>query len=521
MVIQRNARAVRSSQPRKHILIVNCYFDDSRQPICRTTKIPQAVGPIYLAGFFNRELCEVRCYTELASGPLEDGHPLGWADMLVLTGLTNSFDRMLHLTAYARSKNPRVIVVAGGPAVRALPVLARCYFDYCCYGDIEEMRDVIADAFTEAYVSDEATPRYDLGYWLGSLGYVESSRYCNFRCSFCSLTGERRPYQTYELNQIRKQILASGRKKRIFFIDNNFYGSDRYHFRARIELLREMRKEKRFGNWSALVTNDFYSNEENLVLARESGCELLFTGVEAFDSTWLRRFNKNQNNSVPQVQSIKRCLDSGIVFSYGLVLDVAAKSVRELRRELEFVTDTPEIPLPSFITIPIPIVGTPYFTECLRKGTILPNTKLRDMDGTTLCVQSADATHEVVRLLKDLEGLRGYRSRMLRHSFEFLRRYRAKLNAEQISIATSQALLLCAPRLTTSLTGGGWLVRRKRRTYVSTTEPLDHMYSPAFRINSRFERYFKPTMVTDERGQMHKDLIGSVLLNPEIPGARA
>jgi len=110
---------------------------------------------------------------------------------------------------------------------------------------------------------------------------------------------------------------------------------------------------------------------------------------------------------------------------------------------------------------------------------------------------------------------------MLRHSFEFLRRYRAKLNAEQISIATSQARLLCAPRLTTSLTGGGWLVRRKRRTYVSTTEPLDHMYSPAFRINSRFERYFKPTMVTDERGQMHKDLIGSVLLNPEIPGARA
>ena len=30
---------------------------------------------------------------------------LSWPDMLVLTGLTNGFDRMLHLTAYARSKN--------------------------------------------------------------------------------------------------------------------------------------------------------------------------------------------------------------------------------------------------------------------------------------------------------------------------------------------------------------------------------------------------------------------------------
>ena len=151
--------AIRFPLPRKRILIVNCYFDDSRQPIRRTQKIPQAVGPIYLAGFFDLKLCKVRCYTELASGPLEDEQLLGWADMLVLTGLTNSYDRMLHLTAYARSKNPSVIVVAGGPAVRALPLLARRYFDYCCYGDIEEMRDVIADACRWRHVT--ANTRWD------------------------------------------------------------------------------------------------------------------------------------------------------------------------------------------------------------------------------------------------------------------------------------------------------------------------------------------------------------------------
>ncbi len=64
--------------PDKRILIVNCYFDDSRQPIRRTSKIPQSVGPIYLAGAFEREFCEVRCYTELASGPLEDEKLLAW-----------------------------------------------------------------------------------------------------------------------------------------------------------------------------------------------------------------------------------------------------------------------------------------------------------------------------------------------------------------------------------------------------------------------------------------------------------
>lgn len=503
---------LRFTAHRKRILIVNCYFDDSRQPIRRTTKIPQAVGPIYLAGFFNRKFCDLRCYTELASGPLEDEKLLAWPDMLVLTGLTNSFDRMLHLTAYARSKNPKVIVVAGGPAVRALPRLAQRYFDYCCYGDIEEMRDVIADAFTESFVSDEGIPRYDLGYWLGRLGYVESSRYCNFRCAFCSLTGEGHSYQPYEVNDIRSQIVASGKKKRMFFIDNNFYGSDRHHFRSRIELINEMRGEKRFQRWSALVTNDFYSKDENLVAAKGSGCELLFTGVESFDSNWLHSFNKTQNISVPQVQLIKKCLDSGIVFSYGLVFDTAARSVRDLRRELDFVIDTPEIPLPSFITMAIPILGTPYFIQCLRNGTILPSTKLRDMDGTTLLQKPVDGVHEVVAFLSDLERLRGYRRRAVKHCLEFLRLYRSKLNSAQLSIAVGQALLLCAQRFSTSFTGGGWLKRRKPRTYVSTTEPLDPMYEPAFRVDSRFERYFKPTMVTDDCGHLHEDLIDSGIL---------
>ncbi len=142
-----------SRLPRKRVLVVNCYFDDSRQPIRRTTKVPQSVGPIYLAGAFARELCDVRCYTELASGPLEDESLLAWPDMLVLTGLTNSFDRMLHLTAYARTKNPGVIVVAGGPTVRALPLLAQRVFDYSCLGDIEELADVIREAFGREYVA--------------------------------------------------------------------------------------------------------------------------------------------------------------------------------------------------------------------------------------------------------------------------------------------------------------------------------------------------------------------------------
>lgn len=513
----------RHRSPRKRVLIVNCYFDDSRQPIRRTTKIPQAVGPIYLAGAFDRERCEVRCYTELASGPLEDQSLLSWPDMLVLTGLTNSFDRMLHLTAYARTKNPKVIVVAGGPPVRALPLLSKRVFDYSCLGDIEEMGDVIAEVFGREYVADgDMVPRYDLAYWLGRIGYVETTRYCNFRCGFCSLTGEGRSYQTYQLDYIRRQILASGKRRRMFFLDNNFYGSDRSHFHARLGLINDMRAAGYFNEWGALVTNDFYSREENLSRIHEAGCELLFSGLESFDNDWLRNFNKLQNTKAPQVDMISKSLNAGVVFSYGLMLDVTTRSVSDLRRELHFITGTPEITIPSFVTLSIPLLGTPYFYECVRAGTMLPDTKLRDMDGTTIMQRPVDDMAEAVKFVEDLQSLRGFQKRVIKHTIDFTRLYGRKLTKMQLIFATGAGLLVCAQRLTTSLTGLGWAKRPNRpRTFISSTEPLDHMYTPAFHVDSRFESYFRPTMVTDKRGELHQDMLDSGLLKEGKAVAKA
>jgi len=63
------------------------------------------MAPAFLAGAFSPNLCEVKLYNEQFSGPLESEALLSWPDMLVLTGLNTAFDRMLHLTAYARTKN--------------------------------------------------------------------------------------------------------------------------------------------------------------------------------------------------------------------------------------------------------------------------------------------------------------------------------------------------------------------------------------------------------------------------------
>jgi hypothetical protein len=507
----------RNAIQRKRILIVNCYFDCSHRPLHRAFKIPQAVGPIYLAGAFSRELCDVRCYTELASGPLEDEQLLAWPDMLVLTGLTNSFDRMLHLTAYARSKNEKVIIVGGGPPVRALPRLAARFFDYVCLGDIEELQDAVADAFGAAYVAEQVLPRYDLGYWLGSTGYAETTRYCNFRCTFCSLTGESRSYQSYNLDYIRQQILALGKRRRIIFVDNNFYGNDRANFGARLGLIKEMHQTGQFKSWAALVTNDFFSKRENVRLVRNAGCEFLFSGVESFDLEWLRRVNKLQNTGAAQMELIMDCLKMGVVFSYGLIADFTTRSIADFRRELEFILSTPEVTLPSYVALPIPILGTPYFYDSLAQGRILPNIKLRDMDGSTVLEKPLDPISKLVKFLADdvVQTFNGYRLRVLWHSGRFARIYRKDLTKMQLVYATGASLMQCAHGLSLSARPLRQFGKDAPRTHVSSTEPLDRVYTPAFRLDSRFERYFRPTMVTNQNGQIHDDLIDSGLLETQ------
>ena len=466
-----------------------------------------------MAGAFSRELCDVRCYTELASGPLEDEKLFAWPDMLVLTGLTNSFDRMLHLTAYARSKNEKVIVVAGGPSVRALPRLASCFFDYACLGDVEELQDVVAEVFGAAYVAEQVVPRYDLGYWLGSTGYAETTRYCNFRCTFCSLTGEDRSFHSHKLDYIRQQLLALGKRSRIIFVDNNFFGNDRADFGARIKLIQEIHQTGLFKSWAALVTNDFFIKPENVRLVKDAGCEFLFSGVESFDPEWLRKVNKLQNTGAAQIELIMECLKMGVVFSYGLIADFTTRTIDDFRRELECILSTPEVTLPSYVTLPIPILGTPYFYDSLAQGRILPNIKLRDMDGATVLEKPLDPICKLVKFLADdVHMFNGYGLHVLRHSARFTRIYRKHLTKMQLIFATGGTLMQCAHRLSLSLR----LARRPGtnglRTHVSSTEPLDDVYTPAFRLASRFERYFRPTAVTDQNGQLHEDLIESGLL---------
>jgi hopanoid C-2 methylase len=489
---------------RKRVLIVNCYVDELRLPVARPRKLPQSLAPAFLAGALDPQRCEVRLYSELFSGPLEDEALLSWPDLLVLTGLNTAFDRMRHLTAYVRTKNPRVIVAAGGPAVRALPQLSACTFDYVCTGDVEQLREVVRDAWGGAFTAEEMRPRFEL-LPPGRIGYIETSRNCQFRCSFCTLSAERQRYLSSTPAQIRDQVRRQGRKDIVVLLDNNFYGPNRTEFHARLETLRELHREGSLGGWAALVTGDFFT-PENLRLAREAGCMALFSGVEAFDMEWLRSCRKVQNTRVPQVEMIRNCLDAGILFLYGLMLDVTTRPLADLKAELDFIFSTPEISLPSYLALPIPLLGTPYFHECVAAGRLLPNLRLRDMDSTTLALRPVDPLPEVAAFVRDLQALAGYRWRSVRHTAAFAWRYGRRFDLIQSLSALGNVAGLVTPRLASGALLQSWLSARGPRTHIGGTEPLDALYTPALPVAERFADYFRPTMVTDGAGGLTSEM---------------
>jgi len=511
-MIEIAARKAKVAPNPMKVLIINCYFPEVRAPVKLVNEIPNALAPVFLAGAFAPTMCDVRLYNEVTSGFLEIFEPdlLSWPDMVVFTGLTTTFDRMLQLTAYLRTINPSVITVAGGLAIQSLRSYAVDFFDYTCVNDVEEIRDVIADAWGADYAADHIMPRYDLAYWIRrKIGYVESSRNCNFRCSFCVLTADGKRYEPRSIDRLREQIIALGRRELLHFQDNQFHGGDREFFLDRLQLLRDMRRAGYFKYWSAFVTDAFFWNDEDIALAAEAGCFSLFVGVESFDDAWLRRVNKTQNNRYSQTHLIQKCCDAGILFQYGLVFDPTERTVDDLHREMGAICDNADVPAPNFVFLAIPLPGTPFFRDRVDRGLLLPNTSVRDLEGSTLSVQPLDGVGRVAHFLSTGKHFRGYTRRLVAHQSRFLWRYRKSFRAMQ-SIASSLCVgSLVAPTQVSNPRYALW--RAPPRTHISSTERLDPVYQPQRRVDAAYRSFFEPTMVTDPAGELNEALADDLL----------
>jgi radical SAM superfamily enzyme YgiQ (UPF0313 family) len=489
----------RTGKPR--ILIINAYVDPWRSAAPTRLFIPRAMAPYYLAGRFCPERIEVRVYDEVHHGALLDPRQFAWPDLVVLTGLTAAFDRARQLSAYFRDARPDVAVAIGGPIARALPRLCESVFDHVCQGDVEALDDLIDAVLGDGCRADDPAPRFDLVGWSYGLGFVETTRYCNFACAFCSLTAEGRAYRPYSTGDITRQLTAMNRAQMLMVLDNNFYGNSRADFERRVDVLGEHWRRRAFRGWGALVTGDFFKNPDNLKRVAANGCKALFSGVESLDPAVLRSFNKRQSLSSDPRSLARACAEHGVLFDYGMMLDFTQQTIADVDDQVDALLASTETPLPALLSLTIPILGTPYFDDAARAGRLMPNLRLSDLDGQKLVEWPKEPLDRVVPYVADLLRFRGRKWRLIRHAIRHAWSRRASFDTTQSMIS------LLGPMVRFGGTVRIGSLRQMRqtwaepaRTYCAMTDPLSVSYRPSHRLAAKFARDFEPLYVTDGDG---------------------
>ncbi len=467
------------------------------------------MAPYFLAGQFNPDCVEVRVWDEVHHGALLKSGLYAWPDLVVFTGLTAMFDRAHQLSAYFRNANPRVVTAIGGPIARALPRLCAEVFDHACQGDVEDIAGVIGEVFGRSCISESGTPRFDLAGPSMGIGYLETTKYCNFACSFCSLTGERRPYAAHSDESIIRQLDAMKRKVGVMVLDNNFYGSNRQSFERRVALIGERWRRGQFRAWGALVTGDFFRRPENLELLARNGCRGLFSGVESLDPEVLKSFNKKQSLLSDPGTLAGLCAGHGMFFDYGMIADFTQQTIADVGSQLDAILGDPAVPLPGLLSLAIPILGTPYFEESARGGRMMPDLLLSDLDGQKLVEWPKEPIGKVAPFVADLLRFRGRKRALARHAVRHAWHWRREFQWHQNLLALTRPLQRFGGRMDF----GGSLQQRRQSlrepplTYCATTDRLRAAYTPLMPLPSKFERCFQPLRVTDAEGGLTDDLL--------------
>ena len=274
------------------------------------------------------------------------------------------------------------IVVAGGRFPSTAPEACLPYFDVVVAGEAERVwpevvRDILHGRHRPLYRAPFAPglaglprPRYDLVESSFEVPVVtEGSRGCPFRCTYCALTIEPKPYRTRPIDEVVRDLsettdLPWRKRKMAMLLDNNLGGDMPW---AK-DLLREIAGLKL---WALGVQFSFncLRDEEFLDLLADANCSMAFLGLESLHEPSLRAVRKGHNRVEAYRAELDRLRERGILAFAGVMLGLDGDTpayYRELPGLLEEVG--PAVILPS---IAIPIPGTPFHAEVEREGRIL------------------------------------------------------------------------------------------------------------------------------------------------------
>lgn len=481
----------------------------------RTMDILQPINGLHIGSLIDQSRYQITLHNEDLHGPYDTSQTSEY-ELVFLSGLQADLDRMRQLSYHFRRQG--AVVIAGGSICTLFPEFASRFFDIVCAGGVEcvldFMQDYEAGEYKEIYHSPQKLIRpYKLDYSLltkngihSPVHLIEASRGCSYQCKFCALPAEGAYHAPYDFESIRESIRNSIETSPrfslrrnypiIWFVDNNFTNNSD-HLEKLCEYLRNDRSIKA---WGALATQNILEDRSLIRYMRKSKCRVIFTGLESLDEAFLEAQNKRQNMSAANIiDDIRFAQRQGMAILYAYIFDPRLSSVADMDSQLDRLLNVSTVPMSTFFSFLSPLVGTQLFWECYANGELLPNLRLRDLDGETVAfAKLADRLDRVADFARMLcSGLHNRFS----SSHLFTSTLKCIIDSRTLHPFFWWVFLSTNFRAVSLAKA---YQRGNERTYIGGTDLLDPQYDeyPASISEEDFNTYFSPIQVVKEDGRI-------------------
>ena len=222
---------------------------------------------------------------------------------------------------------------------------------------------------------------------------IQFSRGCPYNCDFCNITSllGHRP-RTKTATQIVAELdalYATGWRRNVFFVDDNFIGNKRILKEEVLPALIEWRKGKQGCSFSTEASINLSDDPELMHLMVAAGFNSVFVGIETPDEGSLTECHKNQNKNRDLVESVKRLQRVGLQVMGGFIVGFDNDTPTIFQRQIEFIQKS------GIVTAMVGLLqappGTQLYDRMEKEGRLVNDMSGDNADGTTNIVPIMDA----------------------------------------------------------------------------------------------------------------------------------
>lgn len=335
------------------------------------------LGLMCLAAYTPDEV-EIRLTDEnLEKVDFDDRH-----DLVGITCMTATARRAYEIADTYRAKGVKVVL--GGIHASMLPGEALQHADAVVVGEAETVwSKVISDAdagrLEPLYMAEERDDfrdplpaRRDVidrkNYWMAN--NMQTSRGCPHDCSFCSVTTfNGRHVRHRDLDSVLAEVDSMPKpsfmpRKMIPFVDDNIAANPK---RAK-ELFKALIPLRI--NWGSQACISFGEDEELVGLAAESGCRMLFIGLETVSSGSLKEMGKRQNKVERYADSLRTLRKHGIHVTGSFIFGFDSDDDSIFEDTLDFAIRN-KVHLAQFSNL-TPLPGTRLYQQMVAENRMKP-----------------------------------------------------------------------------------------------------------------------------------------------------